>query len=75
MASQPQTVNLEIDGVQAKFVLDQQFYTMIEKLTEARKLFAEGKFSQAYKIFPYHNPLGVNLEEFVNHIKDTNPSL
>lgn len=75
MASQPPLVKLEIDGHQAKSVIDLQFYQMIEKLTEARKLFDNGKFSQAYKLFPYHHPLGENLEEFVNVVKDTNPTL
>lgn len=71
----PTLVKFEINGDQAKAILDQQFLNMILKLTEARGLLAEGKFKRAYAAFPYHDPLGANLEEFVSEVKDTNPNL
>lgn len=58
-------MKLEVDEADAIMVLRAQFTKYAERVNECLRLFDLGHHSKAYEMFPYHDQIGKNLEEFI----------
>lgn len=59
-------MKIEVEQDQAYEAIRTQLKRHAERVDCALKLFEKGNHKEAYRMFPYHDPVGANLEEYVN---------
>lgn len=63
-------MKLNVDTLVARTVIEDQLAEYINRLNGVRELLKQGEYQKAYNLFPYHDPVGENLETFVDQ-RDT----